>query len=378
MKIPHVVIFLSIVLGVYTLVNVFLYYQTRPLFNLSTIGTWIKLLFWIAVIAYPLGRTLESLIGGQIPTLLVKLGSIWLAFMLYLTLLFVLFQVLSPVANYIFHIDFKGNAHIRQISTGIVYIASILIIAAGYINAISPKITELKIDTHKPLPNNKLTILMASDIHLGTIIGKKDLSKLVDRINSQKPDIVLFAGDIFDEDIAPVVNGQMGKFFEKIESRYGIYAVTGNHEFFSNYKAKINYLNDHGVKVLSDTAIVVSDINIIGRYDRQSNFALGQSRKPLAELTENLNMERFTIVMDHQPFNLDEAVEAGVDLQLSGHTHHGQMWPLNYITQSVYEVSKGYKLKGNTHFYVSPGYGTWGPRVRLGNRPELVKITING
>jgi len=376
MKIPQVVIFLSIVLGVYTLVNLFLYYQTRPLFNLSSIGTWIKLLFWIVVIAYPLGRTLESLIGGQIPTLLVKLGSIWLAFMLYLTLLFLLFQILSPVANYMFHIDFKGNTHIRQISTGIVYIASILIIVAGYINAISPKIAELKIDTHKPLPNNKLTIVMASDIHLGTIIGKKDLGKLVQRINIQNPDLVLFAGDIFDEDIAPVVNGQMGKLFEEIKSKYGVYAVTGNHEFFRNYQAKIDYLNEHGVKVLCDTAIVAGDINIIGRYDRQSNFALGQNRKPLLELTKHIYKERFTVVLDHQPFNLNEAVESGADLQLSGHTHHGQMWPFNYITKAIYEVSMGYKKIKDTHFYVSPGYGTWGPRVRLGNRPEVVVIRI--
>lgn len=82
------------------------------------------------------------------------------------------------------------------------------------------------------------------------------------------------------------------------------------------------------------------------------------------------------ILLDHQPFNLEGAVEQGVDLQLSGHTHHGQLWPFNYITTAMYQISTGYKLIGNTHFYVSAGFGTWGPPVRLGNRPEIVQIKL--
>ena len=82
------------------------------------------------------------------------------------------------------------------------------------------------------------------------------------------------------------------------------------------------------------------------------------------------------ILLDHQPFNLEKSVKEGVDLQLSGHTHHGQLWPLNYITSAIYEVSTGYRKIENTHFYVSTGFGTWGPPIRLGNRPELVNIIL--
>jgi hypothetical protein len=219
---------------------------------------------------------------------------------------------------------------------------------------------------------------MASDIHLGTIIGKNDLAKLVEKINYQNPDIVLLVGDIFDEDIAPVVNGQMGDLFERFNAKYGVFAVTGNHEFFSNHQAKIEYLQNHGVNVLNDTVATLANINIVGRYDRQSNYALGQNRKTLPELTKDIDQSRFTIVLDHQPSNLSESVESGIDLQLSGHTHHGQVWPFNYITKAIFEVSMGYKKKGNTHIYVSPGYGTWGPRVRLGNRPEIAVIKVKG
>ncbi len=377
MKIHQLVIFLSVVLGVYTLVNLFLYYQTRPLFSLPTIGTWLKFLFWIMVLSYPFGRTIEALIGGQIPVFLVKTGSMWLAFMLYLTLLFLLFQLSAPLVSWIFNIDIKKDVELRQILTGIVYSVAFVAVLVGYLNAINPKINLIDIKTSKPIPAGGLKIAMVSDIHLGTIIGKKDISRLTERINSQNVDLVVLVGDIFDEDIAPVVNGQMGKMFEHIKSKYGVYAVTGNHEFFGKYQDKIDYLQKHNVKVLNDTAITVANINIVGRYDRQSNYARGQIRKSLPELIENIDKERFILVMDHQPINLNEAVEAGVDMQLSGHTHHGQLWPLNYITKAMYEVSMGYKKKGKTHIYVSPGYGTWGPRVRLGSRPEIAVLMIH-
>jgi predicted MPP superfamily phosphohydrolase len=91
---------------------------------------------------------------------------------------------------------------------------------------------------------------------------------------------------------------------------------------------------------------------------------------------QQVDRSRPVILLDHQPFNLERSVEQGVDLQLSGHTHHGQLWPFNYITTAIYEISSGYKLIGKSHFYVSTGFGTWGPPVRLGNRPEIVQIKI--
>lgn len=99
-------------------------------------------------------------------------------------------------------------------------------------------------------------------------------------------------------------------------------------------------------------------------------------RKSLAELLSGVDRTHPVIVMDHQPFHLEEAEQNGVDLQLSGHTHHGQLWPLNYITRAVYEVSMGYKKKGNTHYYVSGGVGSWGPPIRTGNRPEIVHLVL--
>jgi hypothetical protein len=104
----------------------------------------------------------------------------------------------------------------------------------------------------------------------------------------------------------------------------------------------------------------------------------GKMRKPLELLVENIDNKLFTVMLDHQPYHLSQAVENGIDLQISGHTHHGQLFPLNLITKAMFEVSRGYKQIENSHFYVSTGFGTWGPPVRVGNRPEIVVIEVSG
>jgi predicted MPP superfamily phosphohydrolase len=121
---------------------------------------------------------------------------------------------------------------------------------------------------------------------------------------------------------------------------------------------------------------ILDGITLIGREDRSINQFAGKRRKPLADIVNGVADRSVIILMDHQPFGLDEAVAQGADLQLSGHTHHGQLWPFNLITNAIYEVSWGYKKKGETQFYVSSGAGTWGPPVRLGNTPEIIHLQI--
>ncbi|MGE0076673.1 MAG: metallophosphoesterase [Bacteroidales bacterium] len=380
MKIPQIAIFITIVLSIYFLVNSFIYVQTKPVFSIATFGIWLKVAFWLLVLSYPLGRVLEGIFDGNIFSILVKIGSIWLGAMLYLFIIFLILLIVrfsNNLFNYSEYLDFKSHLNYKQIAVFVVYTITTLVLIAGHINAINPKVSKVNIKTNKISDDNGLRIVAVSDIHLGTIIGKKRLSKLVNLINEQKPDIVLLAGDIFDEDIAPVVNGGMGKLFEDINSKYGIYAVTGNHEYFGNFEAKIAYLKQHKVNVLRDSSALIDNFYVIGRDDRQSNAALKRNRKTIEELVNGLDKSKFMILLDHQPYHLNEAQENGIDLQLSGHTHDGQMWPFNYATQGIFEVSKGYLKKGNTHYYVSTGFGTWGPRVRIGNRPEIVVIDLN-
>jgi uncharacterized protein len=157
-----------------------------------------------------------------------------------------------------------------------------------------------------------------------------------------------------------------------------VYAITGNHEYIGGATRACKYLESHGIKMLRDTALFIDNsFWLAGREDRDIARFDGQNRKPLNEIMGKVDFKNPVILMDHQPFHLKEVANAGVDLQLSGHTHHGQIWPFNYITQAIYEVSMGYKRIENTHFYVSCGYGGWGPPIRIGNRPEIVNIRLN-
>jgi predicted MPP superfamily phosphohydrolase len=255
----------------------------------------------------------------------------------------------------------------------------VIIVFAGYINALNPRVSKLNLDVKKAANGRpSLNIVFASDIHLGTIVGRQRFDKIVVKINELNPDIVLFPGDIVDEDLKPVIKENVGESLRNIIAPLGVYACTGNHEHIGGVEEAFKYLTEHDILVLRDSVIMVnSEFYLIGREDRDAKRFSGRGRKTLEELMIGIYKERPVILMDHQPYNLEEASSNQVDLQISGHTHNGQLWPFNYLTDAIYEVSRGYKKKGNTHIYVSSGVGTWGPPVRTGNRPEIVNIKLN-
>ena len=197
-------------------------------------------------------------------------------------------------------------------------------------------------------------------------------------IREMKPDLVLLLGDIVDGEIGPVLRGDLLQYFTWPECTDGLYAITGNHEYIGGEEAACRYLNDHGIIVLRDSSFKIDGLcTVVGREDLSSRQFGGKERKSLDTLMNNVDLRLPVILLDHQPFHLEDAERHGVDLQLSGHTHHGQLWPFNYISQKIFEVSWGYKKKGTTHIYVSCGVGTWGPPVRTGNRPEIVNIRLS-
>ena len=382
MKVSAIVIFLAIVLSVYTLVNWYLYVKTSALFaGTSYLALILKLVFWVIVFAYPAGRILERVIDIGPTHFLVKLGSFWLGAMLYLILAFLFIDLLRTINHYIpfaSFLDFKGNPDSKLMVIKSVYYFVALVLLAAFINARIPRTNHFDLQIGKSFGKaEKLRIVAVSDVHLGTLISKNRLNHLVEKINKQNPDIVLFVGDVFDEDIAPVVNNGLGNYFQDIKSKFGVFAVPGNHEYFGSVEQKFKYLEQHGVKVLRDSTLLIDSLfYVVGRDDRQSVHFNGKPRKSVNDLVTGVDKAKPIVLLDHQPFNLNEAVENGVDLQLSGHTHNGQLWPFNYITKAIFELSSGYKKIGNTNIIVSNGYGTWGPPMRLGSRPEILVIDL--
>ena len=382
MKTSAFIIFFTIVLVIYGLVNSYIFIrglQSIPVG--SSWRPWYIAGFWLIASTFVLARIMERAYPCCFTGIITWIGSFWLAFMLYFILI-ALFIDFGRILNHFFHIFpasfYVDYQHTKLIVLFISLSLVAMIVTGGFINARSPGIRKLELHVRKVVPGEKsLNIVLASDIHLGTIIAKRKANRLVAAINALHPDIVLFAGDVVDEDLAPVIKNNLGANLGQIKSKFGVFAITGNHEYIGGVEPAVKYLREHGITVLRDTTMLIDRrFYLVGREDRDRSRFTGKQRKELKELMEQVDLSFPVILLDHQPFNLERAVEQRVDLQLSGHTHHGQLWPFNHITTAMYEISYGYKLTGNTHFYVSSGFGTWGPPVRLGNRPEIVQIIL--
>lgn len=228
---------------------------------------------------------------------------------------------------------------------------------------------ELDLPTPKQLAKD-YRIVMLSDLHIGYHNPRSELARWVDIVNAEKPDFILIAGDIIDGSMRPVVEERMAEEFRRLEAP--VYACLGNHEFYSGLPEARQFYRDAGIRLLIDeTAVIDSCITVIGRDDRTN-----MRRKPVRELVPSLR-ETFTIVLDHQPYNLDRTEQAGVDFQLSGHTHRGQVWPISWITDCVYECSWGSHQRGSTRYYISSGIGLWGGKFRIGTQSEYVVATLH-
>lgn len=381
MKLQQALIFFGIVFTVYGIIN---YYIFRRLVSIvpDHYKTLFTIIFVFVVLSYIAGRFLENYWVWYVSDFLVWVGSFWIAIMFYSFLLLIIIDVIRIINHFLPVIPGTVEVNpekVKRILALIVSVLVLIIVAGGFFNSRLVAIKKYTINLGKQAGDLKsLNIVLASDLHLGTINGKNFAYRIVDKINKQNPDIILLAGDIIDEDIKPVLRDNVGEALLELKSRYGVFGITGNHEYIGGVKDAVDYLESHNIRMLIDSYIKINDsFYIIGRADRDSKRFSGYKRKPLEEILEGVDKSLPLILMDHQPFQLSDARSNGVDLQLSGHTHNGQLWPLNYIVEKIYEIAWGYRLIDGTHYYVSSGVGTWGPPIRTGSRPEIIKITLN-
>jgi len=383
LKTGQFVIFITIVLVIYGAVNTYIYlrgYQALP--SHGNYRIWFTICFWVIASSFVLARFLNQAYPCLFSGIITWIGSFWLAFMLYFFIFILILDILRLLTHFIHF--FPLFIYLNYPKTKLIFfcislILVSLVVVSGFINARNVKIKELSISIPKRVDSDHaLRMVMVSDVHMGNLIARRKTAKLVRKINELKPDIVVFAGDIVDEDLAPVIKNNLGEALTGIKARLGVYAIPGNHEYIGGAEPAIEYLKEHGIIVLRDTSVFVDNsFYLVGRDDRDKYRFTGKKRKELKELLTDIDKSLPIILLDHQPFNLRESAALGVDLQLSGHTHHGQLWPFNYITKAMYEVSWGELKINETQFYVSNGFGTWGPPVRLGNRPEIVLINLS-
>ena len=377
MRSIYFLIFFSIVMTIYGSVNYYLFVRGLQVFSLThQLKQWFIVIFWTVVSMFILGNVLERTATSAFSEWIYRIGSFWMAFMLYLFIAVVLIDFVRTL-NHFFHFLPPFSQIMRfRLGLAIISIAS-LVIVAGHINALWINVKQIPLTIHKKVSGSpEVKILMASDIHLGALIGERREKRLLEIVREQKPDLVLLCGDLVDGEIAPVLRKNLGRHIQEIQTPLGVYAILGNHEYIGGIDKTLPYLKSINIKVLIDDTVTLSNgIQLIGRNDRSGNQA-SNGLKALSELLSGTDPEKPIIVMNHQPFNLDEVAKSNVDLHLSGHTHNGQLWPFNYITKAIFELSWGFMKKGNTNFYVSSGFGTWGPTVRTGNRPEVVVFNL--
>ncbi len=382
MKVNRVLIFFSLVFLVYFLVNAYVLRRGMQCFPAGDpVRTAVLWIGGILAVSFILGRVLENYWLSAVSDVFVWIGSFWLAALTYLFFAAVVIDLLrlsdAIVSWFPAAVTVDPVRTTRFVFWGVIGLVSVLVIA-GHINARFPRIHRITVPIAKRADDPRpVRIALLSDIHLGTIVGRSRLRSIVGHLEEIDPDVILLAGDIVDEDLGPVIKENTGEILRTIHAPMGVFGITGNHEYIGGAAQAVAYLQEHGITMLRDTFVVLPNgITLVGREDRSSRQFGGQRRKDLGVLLEGVRHDRPIVMMDHQPFDLDSVEAAGVDLQLSGHTHHGQLWPFNYITNMVYEQSWGYLRKGNAQFYVSSGVGSWGPPVRLANRPEIVEITL--
>lgn len=338
-------------------------------------------MFLLSASSYILAKVFNEKLVGGLYDFLLWIGSLWFAFMLYFFLWILLIDLIRLANHYFlfFPIYVKENYMlIKLITFAVVLISTGAIVLAGYLNTRIIDVRTLNITASKKGSGIKeLNIVMASDFHLTPVNDGKLLKLIVEKINSLNPDIILFPGDIVDDKAKILDRRNIGKVLEKLKAKYGVYASTGNHEFISGVTQAVEYMEKHGIIVLRDTTIKIDNsFYLSAREDISKKSFSGSDRKTIEKVLAGVDKNFPVILLDHTPLRLDEAMNNDVILQLSGHTHHGQMFPINLITKAIYELSWGYLKKGDTHYYVSSGVGTWGPPVRTGSRSEIVNIKI--
>ncbi len=340
---------------------------------------WIHMIYAFVFLVACMSVFLAIFLGNRLPawmTLVFEQAGGYFMILFIFMLAGALLGDLLRISNHYFGIFPEWiTAHYAQAKLlyfGLVLVALIVLSLIGFIRFSNTALVKMDLETGKNSGQSGLTLIAASDIHLGNVVRKRRLVKWVQLINKQKPDLILLVGDIIDHSYRAVIAQEMDKELLKLKATYGVYAVPGNHDYYAGIDQALDFMKRSGIQVLRDTAITVGNrLVLIGRDDLTN-----KNRKPLDAILNGMNTDLPRIVLDHQPLSIKESIDNQIDFHLSGHTHDGQIFPINKVVSLIYEQGYGYRRSGKTQAYVSSGLGLWGAPIRLGTRSEIVRINL--
>lgn len=345
--------------------NIYLF--IRALQAMGALPIWGKvifgLLFWVVALSLFISFALrDSAVPEVLLQWIYRIGTSWMVVVLYMVMFLVICDLI--------------RLFVPSFSSGFLISLSLTLITlgAGYINYRNPRIEHIDISLDKPLGVKQMKIVALSDVHIGYGTGKGSLARYVAMIMEQQPDMILIAGDLIDNSIRPVENERMEEELNRLHAPLGVYMAAGNHEFISGIESCQEFLAKTPIILLRDSVVAPTDhVRLICRDDRSNRH-----RKSLAELIAPIDDSQTTILLDHQPYNLSTTDSLRIDLQISGHTHRGQIFPLNLLVDRMYEQSHGYRRWRHSHIYVSSGLSLWGPPFRIGTHSDMAVITLRG
>ncbi|MGN0480245.1 MAG: metallophosphoesterase, partial [Lachnospiraceae bacterium] len=326
---------------------------------------------------------------------LQRLSNYWIGIALYIFLYILVIDIVRLILRRIkkISVEFYGNRKTVWVVGLIIMISVGVTSVYGILNAQYIRVTNYDVNIEKEAEVDSMKAVLVADLHLGYSIGYKMMEQMLDKINQQEPDVVFIAGDIFDNVYDGIYKPEeIIGLLKQIKTKYGIYACYGNHDVserlfggFSIQSREADYrdermdefLEEAGIVVLNDEATVIANsVALIGRIDYQKTCTADGQRESLESLMNRVDTDMPVIVLDHQPRDLEEVSQQGVDLMLSGHTHDGQFFPLTIATNLMWKNPYGLKRYNNMDSIVTSGVGVYGPLMRVGSISEICVVNI--
>lgn len=325
-----------------------------------------------------------------------RISTYWIGIMLYSLLYVVLFDLLRLIAK---HTKLKNTLLFSRgsvISIGSVVVAcAVATCLYGIFNARNIKVNEYSVTVNKSCGSDKhLKAVLVADLHMGYAIGVDHITNMVEKINQQDADIVIIAGDIFDNSYDGMDDPEGIKAqLRSIKSKYGVYAVYGNHDidekilmgFTFDWGGKqlhsekmTNFMKECNIKLINDESVLINDeFYLVGRRDTDKPGTEDGTRAEISELTKDLDKTKPIFVLSHEPDELQKTADAGADIDFSGHTHDGQLFPGNLTIGLFWENPCGMIKKDNMYSIVTSGVGVYGTFMRVGTDAEICSVDID-
>ncbi|MDQ1335657.1 MAG: uncharacterized protein QG552_2607 [Thermodesulfobacteriota bacterium] len=372
--------FISVFLTIYGLLHFYAFLKVQKAFAFSRgIGAVLVCFMLVMVLSPMIVRLSESLATDALSRTLAFAAYTWmgLLFLFVSAALFIdLYRLICAVGAHLFH----GKLGRWVPSATVVFFAalaaSVVGTAYGYLEAVTIRNAHITIQTPKiPKGLKRLRIVQISDIHLGWMVGERRLENILARVREAKPDILISTGDLVDGEMDDASG--LAEMFRLIRAPYGKFAVTGNHEFYAGLDRSLRFTKAAGFTVLRGTGVDIEGVIFIAGVDDEAGHRSGLfAGDREEELLSQVPVGRFALLLKHRPY-VDPKVDRRFDLQLSGHTHGGQIFPFSLIIKMLYPVDAGLlKPKDGAYLYVSRGAGTWGPPIRFFAPPEITTIDL--